>query len=198
MIFPQRRKVRKGNLKLAQDMKFWKVNHFFGFLFILFAIFAPWRETFSQTPEISGEIEKINYKQFVNDNLKTSKLENFNINKSNGAFLLSNEKEEIVAVSRWISPKRTRSYPYERVYDTLAFSGKKVTIIPVVKDEGLGGERDFLQWDTVSLLSLLNVHVVLAYYSEATKNAKRADQITNQKFDNNYILSRLNEISTLR
>ena len=44
---------------------------------------------------------------------------------------------EKIAVSRWISPKRTRSYPYERVYDTLAFDGKKVTIIPVVKDEGL-------------------------------------------------------------
>lgn len=99
-----------------------------------------------------------------------------------------------IAVSRWISPKRTRSYPYERVYDTLAFSGKKVAIIPVVKDEGLGGERDFLQWDTISLLSLLNVHVILAYYGEAVKNTKRADQITAQRFDNNYVLARLNEV----
>jgi hypothetical protein len=31
---------------------------------------------------------------------------------------------EKIAVSRWISPKRTRSYPYERVYDTLAFRKK--------------------------------------------------------------------------
>ncbi len=146
-----------------------------------------------QTDEISGEVEKISYKQFVNDALRESKLENFDINKSAGAFILSNEREKI-AVSRWISPKRTRSYPYERVYDALAFSGKKVTIIPVVKDEGLGGERDFLQWDTISLLSLLDVHVVLAYYSDAIKNTKRADQITGQKFDNNYVLERLNEI----
>jgi len=146
-----------------------------------------------QTGEISGEVEKINYKQFVNDTLPESKLENFDINKSAGAFILSNEKEKI-AVSRWISPKRTRSYPYERVYDTLAFSGKKVTIIPVVKDEGLGGERDFLQWDTISLLGLLDVHVVLAYYNDAIKNTKRADQITEQKYDNKYLLARLNEI----
>lgn len=147
----------------------------------------------STTGEISGDIEKIKYKQFVNDNLKTSKLENFDINKSQGAFLLSNDKEAI-AVSRWISPKRTRSYPYERVYDTLVFEGKKVAIIPVVKDEGLGGERDFLQWDTISLLSLLDVHVVLAYYDSAEKNTKRNDQITAQKLDNNYILSRLKEV----
>ena len=166
------------------------------FLF-LFASFAPSRVIFSQTPEISGDVDQIKYKQFVNDVLKISKLENFDINKSSGAFLLSNDKETI-AVSRWISPKRTRSYPYERVYDTLAFAGKKVTIIPVVKDEGLGGERDFLQWDTISLLSLLDVHVVLAYYSEATKNTKRADQITAQKLDNNYVLTRLNEVFNFR
>jgi hypothetical protein len=107
--------------------------------------------------------------------------------------LLDNGTEKI-AVSRWISPKRTRSYPYERVYDTLAFAGKKVAIIPVVKDEGLGGERDFLQWDTISLLSLLDVQVVLAYYDEAEKNTKRNDQITKQKLDNTYILSRLKEV----
>ncbi len=145
-----------------------------------------------QTNEITGEVEKINYKQFVGDNLRESKIENFDVNKSSGAFVLNNGAEKI-AVSRWISPKRTRSYPYERVYDTLRYP-KRVTIIPVVKDEGLGGERDFLQWDTISLLSLLDVHVILAYYNEATKNLKRNDQITGQKFDNNYILARLNEV----
>ncbi len=51
-----------------------------------------------------------------------------------------------------------------------------------------------MQWDTISLLSLLEVHVVLAYYNDATKNTKRNDQITGQKFDNNYILARLNEV----
>jgi hypothetical protein len=164
--------------------------HVFTFAFCLFTFYFP---AFAQTAEISAEVEKIKYKQFVSDDLKTSKLENFDVNKSSGAFLLAGENEKI-AVSRWISPKRTRSYPYERVYDTLAFAGKKVAIIPVVKDEGLGGERDFLQWDTISLLSLLDVHVVLAYYSEATKNLKRNDQITAQKLDNNYILARVSEV----
>jgi hypothetical protein len=144
--------------------------------------------------EISGDVEKIKYKQFVNDNLRAAKFdENFDINKTQGAFLLENEKEKI-AVSRWISPKRTRSYPYERVYDTLAHSGRKVVIIPVVKDEGLGGDRDFLQWDTIALMSLLDVQVVLGFYRKAEKNTKRNDQITAQKFDNNYISVRLKEV----
>ena len=147
---------------------------------------------FAQTGEISGEVERINYKQFINDNLREFKLESFDINDAPGAFMLSSNQEKI-AVSRWISPKRTRSYPYERVYDTLAFDGKKITIIPVVKDEGLGGDRDFLQWDTISLLSLLDVRVVLAYYSTATKHPKRGDQITAQKFDANFINARLDE-----
>lgn len=148
---------------------------------------------FQQPEEISGNVEKIKYKQFVADELREYKFENFDVNAATGNFLLDNGREKI-AVSRWISPKRTRSYPYERVYNTLAHSGVKVAIIPVVKDEGMGGERDFLQWDTISLLSLLDVRIVLAYYDDAEKNAKRADQITAQKFDNNYIVSRLNEV----
>ena len=146
-----------------------------------------------QAGEISGEVEKIIYKLFVNDALRESKIENLDINQSPGAFTLASG-QDVIAVSRWISPKRTRSYPYERVYDTLAFTGKKVTIIPVLKDEGLGGDRDFLQWDTISLLSLLDVHVVLAFYNDATKNTKRADQITEQKLDNEFIAQKLNEV----
>jgi hypothetical protein len=55
------------------------------------------------------------------------------------------------AASKWVSPKRTCSYPYEKVYNTLNFS-KKITVIPIVKDEGFDGDRDFLQWDTVYLI----------------------------------------------
>ncbi len=171
---------QSANLTPAQANFFQKVSY------------SPFSESELQANEITGEVEKINYKQFFGDTLRESKLENFDVNKSLGSFVLDNGGEKI-AVSRWISPKRTRSYPYERVYDTLAFP-KRVTIIPVVKDEGLGGERDFLQWDTISLLSLLDVRVILAYYSDATKNTKRDDQITAQKFDNNYILARLGEV----
>jgi hypothetical protein len=63
---------------------------------------------------------------------------------SRASFILKIDKEKQVAISWWVSAKRTRSYPYARVYDTLGFSGKKITIIPVVKDEGKEGDRDFL------------------------------------------------------
>ncbi len=183
-----------SSVRLQPALKNQTETHFYYFLSLCsLCLYVFAANAFAQTGEISGEVEKVDYRQFAGETLRQSKFENFDINQSAGAFILVNEKKKI-AVSHWISPKRTRSYPYERVYDTLAFSGKKATIIPVVKDEGLGGERDFLQWDTISLLSLLDVHLILAYYDAAEKNPKRADRITAQKFDNLYVTTRLNEI----
>ena len=110
------------------------------------------------------------------------------------SFILNINKENKVAISWWVSAKRTRSYPYARVYDTLGFAGKKITIIPVVKDEGKEGDRDFLQWDTVSLLSLLGVNVIVAYYSEAERSKRYRHKITNQRFDIDYIREQIKNI----
>jgi hypothetical protein len=93
-----------------------------------------------------------------------------------------------------VSPKRTRSYPYARIYDTLSFSGRKVTIIPIIKDEGKDGDRDFLQWDTISLMSLLGIYVIIGYYVEAVRNPKYKNKITNQKFDTDYIKSEISRL----
>ncbi len=110
------------------------------------------------------------------------------------SFILRINREKQVAISWWVSAKRTRSYPYARVYDTLGFSGKKITIIPVVKDEGKEGDRDFLQWDTISLMSLLGVYVIVAYYSSAQRSTRYRHKITNQRFDIDYINDQIKNI----
>lgn len=97
-------------------------------------------------------------------------------------FVLKIGKENKLGVSWWVSPKRTRSYPYSRVYDSLSFLGKKVTIIPLTKDEGKRGDRDFLQWDTISLMSLLGVYVIITYYEDASISQRYANKITDQEF----------------
>lgn len=102
-------------------------------------------------------------------------------------FILRIDGDNRLAVSWWVSAKRTRSYPYARVYDSLSFSGKKVTIIPTIKDEGKDGDRDFLQWDTVSLMSLLGVYVVISYYRDASRNPRYKDEITEQRYDVSHI-----------
>ncbi len=138
---------------------------------------------------IKGKITGIKYKVVLSDDLKEVDIKKFNVNDAPSACLLKDNKHTF-AISKWVSPKRTRSYPFERVYNTLHIS-KKITVIPIVKDEGEKGDRDFIQWDTVSLMSLLDVFVIFAYYEKADK----ADQkITNQQFNNKYVLSKIKEI----
>ncbi len=139
---------------------------------------------------ISGYITGIKYKVLLANDLQVFNYTGFDINEVPPACMIS-MKKHCFAISKWVSPKRTRSYPYERVYNTLNIS-KKITVIPIVKDEGAAGDRDFIQWDTVSLMSLLDVYVIFAYYSKADKANKK---ITNQQFHNKYILSKIKEIS---
>lgn len=127
--------------------------------------------------KISAEITGIKYKIYCADNLEKFTFKSFNINKVPASCLLLDEKYNY-SISKWVSPKRTRSYPFERVYNTLSYP-KRITVIPIIKDEGLRGDRDFIQWDTISLMSLLDVYVILAYYNKAEKHSSRENKITN-------------------
>lgn len=138
---------------------------------------------------ITGRITGLKYKILLAEKLKEINIKEFNINEAPSACLIRDD-QNIFAVSKWISPKRTRSYPFERVFNTLNVS-KKITVIPIVKDEGAKGDRDFIQWDTVSLMSLLDVFVIFAYYDKAEKKGQK---ITNQQFDNEYVVSKIIEI----
>ncbi|MDH7603904.1 MAG: hypothetical protein QHH13_03305 [Melioribacter sp.] len=145
--------------------------------------------------DLSAKIKGIKYKPLLCRDLEVfefSELEK--ALASSASFILQINKENKVAISWWVSAKRTRSYPYARVYDTLGFSGKKITIIPIMKDEGKEGDRDFLQWDTVSLMSLLGIYVIIAYYNEAEPSKRYKNKITNQRFDANYLKEQIKNI----
>ncbi|EDP75460.1 hypothetical protein HG1285_15886 [Hydrogenivirga sp. 128-5-R1-1] len=146
--------------------------------------------------ELVGVIENLKYRKFLRTKLLRKSVGNFadlDINALPPSCMLEVEGVTF-ALSKWVSPKRTRSYPYARVYDTLNVGAvKSVTVIPIVKDEGLRGDRDFLQWDTVSLMSLLNVYVIPAYYSQASR-ASKVGKVTSQKFDSRYVARKLEEL----
>ncbi len=145
--------------------------------------------------KITAKIEGINYKPTMCKAINNYPIEDIEtaLSKSS-SFILKIDQTNSIAVSWWVSAKRTRSYPYARVYDTLSFSGKRVTIIPIFKDEGKDGDRDFLQWDTISLMSLLGVYVIIGYYISAIKNTKYKNKITSQRFDIEYIKNKIDEI----
>jgi len=142
---------------------------------------------------ISAKITGIKYNVNCTDDLTEVSFKDFNINSAPSCFLLS-DKQYNYGISKWVSPKRTRSYPFERVYNSLNVP-KRITIIPIIKDEGSKGDRDFIQWDTVSLMSLLDVYVILAYYNNAVIHPSRQNKITDQEFDNNYVKNKILEIS---
>lgn len=145
--------------------------------------------------QIKGKIVGIRYQPFLGKDL--IEYEVLNLNKaieSHSNFLLKIDEKNKVAVSWWVSAKRTRSYPYARVYNTLSYSGKRITIIPFIKDEGKDGDRDFIQWDTISLMSLLGVYVVIAYYVDADKSNLYKNKITNQRFDYKFLIDKIKDI----
>ncbi len=145
--------------------------------------------------EIYGKIEGISYRPFLTTVLNQYNMDQLDYALSEiGSFIIEINKDNRIAISRWVSSKRTRSYPYSRVYDTLGFSGKRVTIIPVIKDEGKDGDRDFLQWDTVSLMSLLGIYVIIAYYDQAVPSRNFKNKITDQKFNLAYIKNEINKL----
>lgn len=49
--------------------------------------------------------------------------------------------------------------------------------------------------EIISLMSLLNIYVIIGFYDEAEKHATRKDKITNQKFNNNHIALKLEKLS---
>lgn len=141
---------------------------------------------------LKAEIENFSYKKYWQENLESFDCQNINHLPSKCFVRIQNK---ILALSKWVSPKRTRSYPYARVYDTFGCGANKVvTIIPLIKDEGINGDMDYLQWDTISLMSLLNVYVILAFYDEAQLHSTRADKITNQRFNHSYIQKQLEDL----
>jgi len=119
----------------------------------------------------TGFIKGVTYRTFLNDKLIETNFDDFDINRVGGYGLIRTPKTEI-AYSKWVSPKRTRSYPFARIYNTYN-SSKIITIIPVIKDEGKDGDRDAIQYSTVSWMNLLNIYIVLAYYKTAEKSNKK-------------------------
>ena len=67
--------------------------------------------------QFKGFIKGVTYKTQLSKKLKKIDLDIFNINQANNYGLIGSANTEI-AYSKWVSPKRTRSYPFARLYNT--------------------------------------------------------------------------------
>jgi hypothetical protein len=144
-----------------------------------------------------GFIKDVQYKAFLAGNLQPYIFEDFDINivPPSGKILFPDGE---FAYSKWVSPKRTRSYPFERLYNTFN-SPTRLTIIPVIKDEGLNGDLDRIQYSTISWMNLLNIYIVLAYYDKAVKNIRplqlAKNKITRQEFNTSSVNEQILRLS---
>lgn len=145
---------------------------------------------------VSGFIKDVRYKAHLAEPLLSFNLTDFDINAASSYGLL-HDGDVSVAFSKWVSPKRTRTYPFARIYNTYN-AAKIVTVIPVIKDEGKDGDMDAIQFSTISWMSLLNIYIVLAYYESAAKNntpkQRHRHKLTRQCLNNDFVQKQLREI----
>lgn len=151
----------------------------------------------SEILRFHGFIKDMSYHAHLTSDLLSYEFREFDVNKAK-SFGVINAFNRWVAYTKWTSPKRTRTYPFARLYNT--FNEHRIlTIIPVMKDEGLDGDLDKIQYSTISWMNLLNVYIVMAYYENANKNysAKQKDRnkLTNQRLNAEIVREQIAEIT---
>lgn len=155
-----------------------------------------------------GFIKNVSYtayatsKDITGKDLRVFDLNTFDINLvPTSGLIRTRAGEGIIGYSKWVSPKRTRSYPFERIYNTYNAS-KILTVIPIIKDEGADGDIDKIGWMTFLWMNLLNIYIVLAYYESAEKNSSKKQghrqKLTRQKFNSDFVNMQIAEIMTYK
>jgi hypothetical protein len=84
------------------------------------------------TLEFKGFIKDVYYSPQLTTKLNEFPIKIFDINRCPSCGIIDLGNNNKVAYSKWISPKRTRSYPFARLYDIFGTNYTKITIIPII------------------------------------------------------------------
>lgn len=146
---------------------------------------------------LKGLIKGVKYNPYLNqEKLTEYDLAQFDVNTAKAYGLVNIDTSgNNLAFSKWVTPKRTRTYPFPRIYSTLGRTTKQVPIIPIIKDEGASTNNDRINSITFSWMNLMNVHIVLAWYEDAERKTGTIDRITNQVLNTESVREKLLEIS---
>ncbi len=150
---------------------------------------------------LKGFIRDATYTPHLNpEKFEAYDISQFDVNQAQASGLIDlGTSGNNLAFSKWVSPKRTRSYPFARIYNTFHFNTKKVTIIPIIKDEGAGTQNnDRINFITFSWMNLLNIYIILAWYEDAERKPSTTDRITNQILNAKSVREKLLEVSQYR
>ena len=147
---------------------------------------------------LTGFIRDATYTPYLNPSkFSEYNISQFDVNQAQAYGLINlGVPGNSLAFSKWVSPKRTRSYPFARIYNTYHLNTKKVTIIPIIKDEGAGTQNnDRINYITFSWMNLLNIYIILAWYEDAERKPNTTDRITNQILNIESVCEKLLEVS---
>ena len=150
---------------------------------------------------LKGFIRDATYTSYLNpEKFEAYDITRFDVNQAQAYGLIDlGTLGNNLAFSKWVSPKRTRSYPFARIYNTFHFNTKKVTIIPIIKDEGAGTQNnDRINFITFSWMNLLNIYIILAWYEDAERKPGTTDRITDQTLNAESVREKLFEVSQYR
>lgn len=144
----------------------------------------------------TGEIRNVRYQAQTHlQALKIYSSEDFDVNSASAQGIIQWTNQTTLGYAKWVSPKRTRSYPFARLY-RIYHLPKKVAIIPVIKDEGKGGDVDRINFITFSWMNLTNIFIILAWYDAFKPHPRRQDKITFQRLNRDYIMAQLNALQS--
>ena len=147
---------------------------------------------------LKGFIRDATYTPYLNpERFEAYDIKQFDVNQAQAYGLIDlGTSGNNLAFSKWVSPKRTRSYPFARIYNTFHFNTKKVTIIPIIKDEGAGTQNnDRINFITFSWMNLLNIYIILAWYEDAERKPETTNRITNQIMNVGSVREKLLDVS---
>lgn len=155
---------------------------------------------------IKAKINELVYPRTDTDKirLKSYDCPNFRIDESESCGIIKINENLRFPYTIWTTPKSTRTYPFANLFKIYPYSAgnKIITFIPVTKDEGSQTQNfDHITYKTLSWMNLMNIYVILYYYSHAEigkrKNGK--EKITNQKIKNDtYIRDQIINVGKYR
>ena len=83
------------------------------------------------------DIRNVNYSPQVRAQpLEQVAFDGFDINSAPSSGILEFADDTSFGYSKWNTPKLSRTYPSQHVYRTYHLQSKRVTVIPIIKDEG--------------------------------------------------------------
>ena len=151
----------------------------------------------SKVLRLKGIIRDIDYDPQVRTKpLEQFALDGFDINTALGSGIIEFADDTSFGYSKWKGPKPSRTYPSAGIYRTYHLQTKRVTVIPVIKDEGNDTQNnERLGSMTLARMNLTSVYIILAWYDHAEPNSTRGgNRITGQLLNNEFVVEKMREI----